>query len=130
QLTVVDIANPAHAVVVGSSPSSPTLENGVTVTISGNYAYVVSTNRNLSTPNNDDGTGNALTILDIHTDPAHPAIVGSISDTSAITNSLFGAYGVAVRTVGANTYAYVASQGCLAGQPWPDPTVGNQFDVI
>jgi hypothetical protein len=130
QLTAVDISNPTHPAVVGSSPSAPTLENGVTVTISGGYAYVVSKNRNASASSNDDGTGNALTILDIHTDPTHPKIVGSISDTSAGTNSLFGAYGVAVQTAGANTYAYVASQGCLSGQPCPDPTVGNQFDVI
>ncbi|MDQ6818088.1 MAG: hypothetical protein M3018_11880 [Actinomycetota bacterium] len=122
QLTVVDISNPTHPAVVGSSPSAPTLMNGVTVTISGGYAYVVSKNRNASATNNDDGTGNALTILDIHTDPTHPSIVGTLHDPIA----LFGAYGVAVK----GNYAFVAAQGCLSGQPCPNPAVGNNFDVI
>lgn len=53
--------------------------------------------------------GNSLTILDIATNPSQPTIVASIRDAS----KLFGAYGVAV----SGHYAYVAAQGCLAGQP-------------
>ena len=71
---------------------------------------------------NDDGTGNSLTILDITTNPAQPAIVGSVTDASA----LFGAYGITV----SGNYAYVAAQGCISGQPCPDPTVGDSFAVV
>jgi len=83
---------------------------------------VVSKNRNASQTNNDDGTGNSLTILVVHTDPAAPAIVGTLTDA----RNLFGAYGV----VASGTHAYVASQGCLTGQSCPDKTVGNAFAVI
>ena len=98
--------------------------NGDTVNLAGGYAFVVAKNRNgpEGSKENDDGTGNSLTILDIHTNPAEPSIVGSVHDA----NSLFGAYGVAV----SGNYAYVAAQGCLGGQPCPNPSVGNDLDVI
>src|SRR5579875_696773 len=119
QLTAVDISNPAQPRVAGES--SPFLDTnliaGSNVTISGGYAFVVSKNRNAAAPSgtacttgsNDDGTGNSLTILDIHTNPAQPSIVGTVRSPS----QLFGAYGVAV----SGNYAYVAYQGLLSGQP-------------
>ncbi len=126
QLTAVDISNPAAPTVVGSSASAPSLENAVTVAISGNYAYVVSKNRNASASSNDDGTGNALTILDIHTDPTTPRIVGSVSDASSGTQDLFGAYGIAVQ----GSVAYVAYQGTLSGQPMTPDTSTGGFTVV
>src|SRR6202030_2638814 len=63
-----------------------------------------------------------LTIVDIHTNPAQPSIVGTLTDAT----NLFGAYGVAV----AGNDAYVAGQGCLSGQPCPNPAVGNSFAVV
>ncbi|HEY7422171.1 MAG TPA: hypothetical protein VH541_09170, partial [Gaiellaceae bacterium] len=91
--------------------------------ISGNYAYVISQNRNgpNGSGNNDDGTGNALTILDI-SNPMAPTIVGTLHDS----NLLFGAHGIAV----SGSYAYVAAQGCLTGQPCPNPNAGNSLVVI
>jgi hypothetical protein len=121
-LTAIDISDPAHPFVSGASPSATSLLNASTVNIAGGYAFVASKNRNAGTNSNDDGTGNSLTILDISTDPARPAIVGAVTDPI----SLFGAYGVAV----SGNYAYVAAQGCLGGQPCPNPNVGNAFDVI
>ena len=122
-LTVVDISNPSAPVVVGQSLYSDSLLNASHIAISGNYAYVVSQNRNGAngSGSNDDGTGNALTILDI-TNPFAPMIVGTVHDS----NLLFGAHGVAV----SGGYAYVAAQGCLSGQPCPDSTVGNALVVI
>jgi hypothetical protein len=122
QLTAVDVSNPGSPVVVGSSAEADSLLSASNIAISGGYAYVVSKNRNASQTSNDDGTGNSLTILDIHTNPAHPSIVGTLTDAK----NLFGAYGVAV----SGTDAYVAAQGCLSSQPCPDPTVGNSFAVI
>jgi hypothetical protein len=134
QLTAVDISNPANPTVAGSS--SPLLDNnlldGSSVNIAGGYAFVVSKNRNLGSSgnctnninsgSNDDGTGNSLTILDIHTNPAQPTVVGTVRDPS----QLFGAYGVAV----SGNYAYVATQGVLSGQPCgPDTSYGG-FAVI
>jgi hypothetical protein len=122
ELTAVDISNPTHPVIAGHSASSSTLENADTVAIAGGYAYVVSKNRNASTSSNDDGTGNALTILDIHTNPATPTIVGSVHDSA----HLFGAYGIAIQ----GSFAYVAYQGLLSGQPnTPDTSTGG-FSVI
>ncbi|HZU40595.1 MAG TPA: hypothetical protein VE992_06070 [Solirubrobacteraceae bacterium] len=142
ELTAVDISNPTAPAIVGESAASAVVDNADFVTVSGGYAYVTSKNRNQicqpgPAPNcqsgsNDDGTGNGLSIFDIHTDPAHPALVGWVSDTSASTTALFGAYGVAV----SGSYAYVSAQGCLTtvssptGEPCPDPTVGDAFDVI
>jgi len=127
RLSAIDISLPSSPLLVGSSASSNELENGDTVNIAGGYAFVVSKNRNEAkvSGSNDDGSGNSLTILDIHTNPAKPTIVGSVRDP----NSLFGAYGIAV----SGNYAYVASQGCLTlgkEQPCPDPSVGNALDVI
>ncbi|MBA3806798.1 MAG: hypothetical protein H0X28_00170 [Solirubrobacterales bacterium] len=124
KLTAVDISNPAAPVIAGSSAASNSLLNGSTVNISGGYAYVVSKNRNATngSNNNDDGSGNSLTILDIATNPASPTIVGSIRDP----NTLFGSYGVAM----SGHYVYVASQGCLSGQPCADHSVGCAFAVI
>ena len=124
RLTAVDISNPASPVVAGESASSSALLDASTVNISGGLAYVVSKNRNgpKGTNSNDDGSGNSLTILDISTNPAVPAIVGSKTDAV----SLFGGYGIAI----AGHYAYVAAQGCLSGQPCPNPAVGNSFAVV
>ncbi len=124
RLTAIDISNPALPTIAGSSEASNGLLNGSTVNIVGGYAYVASKNRNgpSGSGSNDDGTGNSLTILDIATNPASPAIVGSVRDA----NSLFGAYGVAV----SGHYAFVAAQGCLSGQPCPNSSVGNAFAVI
>jgi hypothetical protein len=124
RLTAIDISNPSSPTIVGSSPSSNELMNASTVNVAGGYAYVASKNRNgpSGSGSNDNGTGNAFTILDISTNPASPSIVGSIRDP----NTLFGAYGVAV----SGRYAYVASQGCLSGQPCPNHSVGCAFAVI
>ena len=124
KLVAVDISNPAEPVIAGASESSEALTNATTVNIVGGYAYVVSKNRNGSkvSETNDDGTGNSFTILDIATHPASPTIVGSLHDTE----SLFGGYGVAI----SGNYAYVAAQGCLSGQPCPNPAVGNAFAAI
>jgi len=133
ELTAINFQNPAHPFIAGESlptaPPSTTLMNGSTVNVSGGYAFVVSKNANgpSGSGSNDNGTGNALTILDIATDPAHPAVIGSLTDSL----HLFGAYGVAVY----GTYAYVAAQGCLTvsgpnGQPCPNQSVGNSFEVI
>jgi streptogramin lyase len=124
RLTAIDISNPAAPVIAGSSEASNGLLNASTVNIAGGYAYVVSKNRNgpSGSGSNDDGTGNSLTILDITSNPASPTIVGSVRDA----NTLFGGYGVAV----SGHYAFVASQGCLGGQPCPNSSVGNAFAVV
>jgi hypothetical protein len=124
RLTAIDIANPAAPVIVGSSVESTNLLDATTINIAGGYAYVVSKNRNgpEGSGSNDDGTGNGLTILNIASNPAEPTIVGSIREA----NTLFGAYGVAI----SGNYAFVASQGCLSGQPCPISTVGNSFAVV
>ncbi len=124
RLTAIDISNPAAPTIAGSSQASNGLLNASTVNVSGGYAYVVAKNRNgvKGSESNDDGTGNSFTILDIHTNPAEPTIVGSVHDS----NTLFGAYGVAI----SGHYAFVASQGCLSGQPCLDHSVGCAFAVI
>ncbi len=124
RLVAVDISDPEEPVIAGVSEASEALINATTVNIVGGYAYVVSKNRNgpSGSETNEDGTGNSLTILDIATDPASPTIVGSLHDTE----SLFGAYGVAI----SGSDAFVAAQGCLTGQPCPNHSVGNAFAVI
>jgi hypothetical protein len=125
-LTAVDISNPVSPQVTGETAIANSLYGGANVNVFGGYAYVVSKNRNASSTSNDDGTGNSLTIVDIHTNPAVPAIVGSIHDST----NLFGAYGVAISTSGGNTYAYVAAQGLIGGQPTlPDTSTGS-FSVV
>ena len=123
RLTAVDISNPTSPVVVGSTPAANSLVNSTNVTLSGHYAYVVSKNRNATkgSGSNDDGTGNSLTIVDV-SNPASPTIVGSVHDAV----NLFGGYGIAV----SGNYAYVAAQGCVSGNPCPNPTAGNSFAVI
>jgi hypothetical protein len=123
-VTAFDITNPAQPVVAGTSASTSGLTASVNVTVVGQYAYVVSKNRNgpSGTNSNDDGTGNSLTILDVGTNPAQPLIVGSVHDAV----NLFGAYGIAV----SGQYAYVAAQGCLTSQPCPNPKVGDSFVVV
>ena len=126
QVTAVDISNPAFPVVVGTSGVAQTyLQNASTINIAGNFAYVVSKNRNgpkiSGGGTNDDGTGNSLTILDLST-PGSPLIKGHLTDAV----NMFGAYGVAV----SGGFAYVAAQGCLAGQPCPNALVGNSFTVV
>jgi hypothetical protein len=126
RLSSIDLSLPSSPSIAGSSASSSELKNGTTVNIAGGYAFVVSKNRNgpKGSESNDDGTGNSLTILDIHTDPAEPKIVGAVHDAE----SLFGAYGIAV----SGNYAYAASQGCVTEneQPCPNHSVGNALDVI
>jgi hypothetical protein len=122
ELTAIDISNPARPTIVGESSPNTGVDNADFVTISSGYAYVTSKNANANNTSNDNGTGNALSIFDIHTDPTHPALVGQLSNST----SLFGAYGVAV----SGHFAYVSAQGCLNGQPCPTPTVGNDVDVI
>lgn len=125
QLTAVDVSNPADPIVAGESAQTNELFNGSGITIAGGYAYVVSKNRNGPNPpgtSNDDGTGNSLTVLDIHTNPASPQEVGHVHDAS----NLFGAYGIGV----SGTHAFVAAQGCLSGQPCPNSSVGNSFAVL
>jgi hypothetical protein len=124
KLTAIDIANPAAPVIVGSSEASNDLLDATTINIAGGYAYVVSKNRNgpEGSRSNDDGTGNSLTILNIASNPGEPTITGSIREA----NTLFGAYGVAI----SGNYAFVASQGCLSGQPCPNSAVGNSFAVV
>jgi hypothetical protein len=131
RVSAIDISLPSSPFIAGSSASSSALMNGSTINIAGGYAFVAAKNRNgpcLPGPNptcsegtNDNGSGNSLTILDIHTNPAEPQIVGTVHDPA----TLFGAYGVAV----SGNYAYVAAQGCLSGQPCPSH-VGNDLDVI
>jgi hypothetical protein len=124
RLTAVDISNPGNPMVSGESAMATSLLNSTNIEISGGYAYVVSKNRNATqgSNSNDDGSGNSLTILDVHTNPAVPSIVGTLHDPV----NLFGAYGIAV----ANGFAYIAAQGCLSGQPCPTPTDGNSFVVV
>ncbi|NCF67533.1 MAG: hypothetical protein GWP61_16330, partial [Chloroflexi bacterium] len=83
KLTILDIANPAHPVVMGKTLPLPNIVQDVVVT--GNYAYVV-------------GVEYTLRVIDI-ANPAAPFIIGSY-DTPAPAYSL----GVAV----AGNYAYVA----------------------
>jgi hypothetical protein len=124
KVTAIDIGNPADPVIAGSSEESKDLLDATTINIAGGYAYVVSKNRNgtETSKSNDDGTGNSLTVLDIASNPAEPKIVSTIREAG----TLFGAYGVAM----SGNYAYVASQGCLSGQPCPIPSVGNSFAVL
>jgi hypothetical protein len=121
QITAVNISNPAAPVIAGSTGFRTSLLNASTINIVGNFAYVASKNRNASKTSNDDGTGNSLTIVDI-SNPGSPTVVGSVTDATR----LFGAYGIAVQ----GSFAYVAAQGCLAGQPCPNASVGNSFDVV
>jgi hypothetical protein len=121
RLAAIDISNP-RPILVGASPYAASLQGASTVNIVGGYAYVASKNRNASTSSNDDGTGDSLTILDVSTNPAQPAIVGSLHDPV----NLFGAYGVAV----AGGYAYVAAQGLLPHQPSQPDNGTGRFDVI
>ncbi|MGH2850463.1 MAG: LVIVD repeat-containing protein, partial [Solirubrobacteraceae bacterium] len=120
-LTAVNLSNPASPVVAGTSASAPSLMNSTNIAISGGDAFVVSKNRNASTTNNDDGTGNSLTILSL-ANPAVPTIVASLHDPT----NLFGAYGIAI----SGSDAFIAAQGCLSGQPCPNAAVGNSFAVV
>ncbi len=123
-VAAVDLLDPGHPIVAGTSAFASSLLNASNITIANGFAYVVSKNRNgpSGSNSNDDGTGNSLTILDITTDPTHPAIVGSVHDAVR----LFGSYGVAVQ----GQYAYVAAQGCLSMQPCPNTNVGDAFTVV
>ena len=123
-LTAINLSNPASPFVAGSSgpPPASSLFAGTNVTIAGGYAFVVSKNRNASSSSNDDGTGNSLTILDIHTNPAQPKIVGTRQDP----NRLFGGYGIAV----SGHYAFFAGQGLLGGQPTSPRTSTGSFSVL
>jgi hypothetical protein len=124
QLNVFDMSNPAgNPKLVGSTASSTSMENATNVVVSGNYAFVTSKNRNqiASANNNDDGTGNSLTIVNVST-PTSPTVVGTVRSPT----QLFGAYAVAV----SGNYAYVASQGLLNAQPQIPDTSAGSFTVI
>lgn len=125
QLTAVDISNPSSPRILGSTPPTTSLENGTDVAIAGHYAFVTSKNRNASASNNDDGTGNSLTIVDI-SNPSAPTVVGTLTNTNVAPDILFGAYHVAVQ----GNYAYVAYQGLLTGQPTGPDTSEGGFAVI
>ena len=143
QLAAINISNPAAPSFAGASGISNgtnvnNLTNATTVNVSTSLglAAVVAKNRNgtcmpgpppgnCGSGSNDDGTGNALTLLDISTNPANPTVVGTLRDTT----HFFGAYGVAFDST--RPYVYVAAQGCLnGGQPCPNPNVGNTFEVV
>jgi hypothetical protein len=141
-LAAISMANPANPTIVGETMPP---NNGVqvygssTVNISGGVAYVVSKNMNgpctgavgsTTCDDNDNGSGNALSLFDVSTNPASPRFIGSISDAATPHNNLFGAYGVTVTTIGATQYAVVAAQGCLNGQPCPNSAVGNDLAMI
>ena len=85
-------------------------------------AYVASKNRNASRANNDDGTGNSLTILDIHTNPAQPVEVGHLHDA----HNLFGAYGIGV----SGSRRLRRRAGLSLQAALPEPALGNSFEAI
>lgn len=126
ELTAIDISNPAAPKITGESASSTAVYNADFVTVSGGYAYVTSKNANADSTNDDNGTGNSLSIFDVHTNPAQPVLVGSISDATAGDTHLFGAYGVAV----SGHYAFVTAQSTVGGQPTGPTTGGNDLVVI
>lgn len=147
ELTAISMANPAAPVITGAvAPleSGTQLYGASTINISNGIAYVVSKNLNgpcPGAPGNLTGCsnnyspsgaqyGNALSLFDVATNPAVPRFLGSISDASTGGNTLFGAYGVAVTTIGSRTYAVVAAQGCISGQPCPAGSGGDDLDVI
>jgi hypothetical protein len=131
QLNVIDLSTPANPQIVASTPSNPAMIGATNVTVSGSDAIVTSKNENgtcapgpvpnCSTGSNDNGTGNSLTIVNI-SNPLAPSVVGTVHDSSR----LFGAYAVAV----SGNYAFVASQGLLAGQPNTPDTSKGSFSVI
>ena len=125
QLNVIDVSNPTSPNIVGSTASTSSLTGATNVSVSGSYAFVTSRNRNASTTDNDDGTGNTMTIVDV-SNPAVPSVVGTVTDRSSPRSVLFGAEAVAV----AGQFAYVASQGDLAGQPSAPSTSTGSFAVI
>src|SRR4051794_35735715 len=107
-VAVVDVANPRQPRVV-ASVSGPSLTGPATLTVRGARLYVASMD------------ANSLTIIDV-ANPTAPTILGSVSDAAR----MYGAYGVDV----AGSFAYVAAQGCVAGRPCPDQSVGNRLLVI
>ncbi len=92
ELTSVSMANPFAPSIAGEgAPSGTQLDGADTVNIFGGIAYVVSKNENGpctgpvgggSCDVNDNGSGNALSLFDVSTDPTTPAYLGSIQDTS------------------------------------------------
>jgi len=135
-LAAISLADPTNPTIVGEAGpplGQAELDGSSTINIFNGIAYVVSKNINASTTNNDNGTGNALSLFNVSTNPAVPQYLGSIADSSdggTAGSSLFGAYGVTVTTINGRSYALVAAQGCLSGQPCPDPSVGNDLAVI
>jgi hypothetical protein len=131
QLNVIDLSNPAAPTVVASTPSNTAMMGATNVTIAGSYAFVTSKNQNgpcmpgpgpnCGSGSNDNGNGNSLTIVNI-SNPLAPSIVGTVHDSAR----LFGAYSVAV----SGGFAYVASQGVIAGQPNSPDTSEGSFSVI
>src|SRR5438067_12866791 len=93
QLTSVDISDPLHPSVVGATAATTSLQNGSNVAIDAarSQALVVSKNRNASMLSNDDGSGNAMTAVDIST-PGSPTPVSPAVHDAA---HLFGSYGIA-----------------------------------
>src|SRR5579875_1372660 len=120
-LAAISLADPTNPTIVGEAGpplGQAELDGSSTINIFNGIAYVVSKNINASTTNNDNGTGNALSLFNVSTNPAVPQYLGSIADSSdggTAGSSLFGAYGVTVTTINGRSYALVAAQGCLSG---------------
>lgn len=142
-LAAISMANPTSPAIVGETmPPNNGLQvyGSSTVNIFNGVAYVVSKNMNGPCANptspftgctNDNGSGNALSLFDVATNPASPQFIGSISDSATPHQNLFGAYGVTVTTISGTQYAVVAAQGCLNGQPCPNGlTAGNDLAMI
>jgi hypothetical protein len=98
EVNISDPSNPSIAASISNinlpAPwtGSNALKHACGITVSGNYAYVTAPN------------GDRLTIIDI-SDPLHPAIVGSLLDTTHLK--------VPVDVAVKNGYAYVVNQTTL-----------------
>ncbi len=99
-LQIVDVTDPSRPTAAGSLGDNSTLKlnsaRNVDIFTKDGSTYAAITSF----------TDNALQIVDV-TDPASPAAAGSLGDNSTL--HLEGALGVDVFTIGANTYAAVAS---------------------
>ena len=89
RVTIVDISDPVHPMIVGSVQDSNLLQVPVDVAVRGGYAYVV---------NEVVGSGR-VTVLDVH-NPTLPTIAGSVASPA-----LSGAYRIRLRS----NFAYVAA---------------------
>ena len=100
EFVVIDISNPAVPAVVGTIDDDVNLYLALSVTVSGRYAYVVS--------NNDATAGKKeFAVIDI-SNPAVPAVVGTIDDDTG----LYKATSIAV----SGRYAYVVNSDGTGGK--------------